>query len=82
MSEKFLEYPTTITERGWYHDTEWGNTNSISFHEVGEKVVFYSEHGPFRTFTECKNDAIKSHRFDIQESLMAVYDVQQMRKKK
>ena len=53
----------------WYHDSDFEETYLIKWtydpNSMDYRDADGSWYGPFKTFTQCKNDAINYHKGDI-----------------
>ncbi|MCK4500261.1 hypothetical protein KAU11_07175 [Candidatus Babeliales bacterium] len=70
--------------KSWYHDTKVGNTNQIKPFEPYE--VHYTPasgcwHGPFKSYSEAKADAIDIHVKDAENSYYAAKRLRKSLKK-
>jgi hypothetical protein len=70
-------------QAGWYHDSEFDTTHEIKFFADSPDVKPANNwYGPFKTFGDCKRDAIEYHQTDIHKARAAIADIRAMRRTK
>lgn len=67
-------------KRQWYHFTDWGESEIVYITE-DEKDWKECYFGPFKTFTECKKDALDYHRSDVKNSQKAIWRLKKVKRK-
>lgn len=66
----------------YYHDTGFDSTEILIMtkDEADRYNPCCNLYGPFKTFSECKKDAIEYHRSTIETAKWAIKDLNQKRK--
>lgn len=65
----------------WYHDSEYSITHNIFYTEnISDYRPSGNIWGPFKLFSQAKNDAIQYHKSTITDSRNAIYEIKKMKK--
>jgi hypothetical protein len=76
---------TKMKWKGWYHDCEAGHFGEIFYcedEELHPGTEGQNAWGPFKTFSECKKDAIAFHRCDLDAARNAIKEIRALWKPK